>query len=84
MPAMTTTLVSLAGRDTTRLLHEVFAERNAASAVGVSAEAVRTLVDAGLVQVRHGRLQPVDPDRADKIIHEAIDAWLPGVLDEAC
>jgi len=81
---MTTTLFSLAGRDTTRLLHEVFAERNAADAAGVSPEAVRTLVEAGLVQVRHGRLQPVDSDRADKIIHEAMDAWLPGVLDEAC
>jgi len=84
MPAMTTTLVSLASRDTTRLLHEVFAERNAAAAAEVSTEAVKTLVDAGLLQIRHGRLQPVDLDRADKIIHEAIDAWLPGVLDEAC
>jgi hypothetical protein len=79
---MPTTLLSLASRDTTRLLHDVFAERNAALAE-VSPAAVKVLVDAGLVRIRQGQLEPVDPEQADRIIHAAIDAWLPGILDEA-
>lgn len=79
-----TLLTSLAKRDTTWLLHEVFADEQPLEAACTSIEAVRPLVEAGLVQSRDGQeLCPVGPHQASKIIHAAIDDWLPGVLDAA-